>query len=59
MKKYLKLVWLPRWFRIWFGKVFIKMLGRTGTHEFKDDFILYAELDRWISHNGKPTTPFL
>lgn len=53
------LINLPRKFRIWWGKVFILMLGKMGTHEFYDDLILYNELRCWIDKNGKPTTPFL
>lgn len=61
MKNLIKnnLVNLPRQFRIYFGRVFIYMLGKVGTHEFTDDIILYNELRKWIDSNGKPTTPFL
>jgi hypothetical protein len=31
-----KLIFLPRSFRIWWGKCFIYMLGKTGTHEWYD-----------------------
>jgi hypothetical protein len=50
---------LPRSFRIWWGKCFLYMLGKVGTHEFNDDIILYNELKRWVDAKGKPTTPFL
>lgn len=53
------LIKLPRDFRIWWGKVFILMLGKIGTHEFTDDIILYNELNQWIETKGKPTTTFL
>lgn len=56
MKKLIKnnLVRLPRKFRIYFGKVFIYMLGRVGTHEFNNDIVLYNELSLWIRTGGKP-----
>ncbi len=61
MKKFIKanLVNLPRNFRIYFGKVFMYMLGTIGTHEFKDDMILYIELKRWVDSKGKPKTPHI
>ena len=61
MKKYIKskMIDLPRSFRIWWGKCFLYMLGKIGTHEFNDDIILYNELKRWVDTKGKPTTPFL
>jgi hypothetical protein len=61
MKNLIKgnLVKLPRQFRIYFGRVFMYMLGRIGTHEFVDDMILYNELSKWVKSKGKPTTPFI
>ena len=58
MKNYIKnkLIDLPRSFRIWWGKMFLYMLGKIGTHEFHDDIILYNELKRWVDSKGKPTT---
>ncbi len=55
MKKRIKnnLVRLPRKFRILWGKIFMYMLGTIGTCEFKDDFILYNELKRWIDQSGQ------
>jgi uncharacterized protein YfaT (DUF1175 family) len=50
---------LPRRYRVWFGKIFIYMLGTIGTHEFKDDIILYNELKRWVDSRGMPTTPHI
>jgi hypothetical protein len=57
MKKYL--IFLPRRFRIWWGRCFLFMLGKGGTHEFEDDLILYNELKKWVDSKGKPTTPFI
>ncbi len=56
MKNLIKrnLILLPRSFRIWWGKVFICMLGRMGNGEFNDDIVLYVELDNWIKKGGKP-----
>jgi len=53
MKELIKnnLVRLPRNFRVYFGKLFIYMLGRVGTNEFTDDIILYNELRKWIEAN--------
>ena len=48
------LIKLPRKFRIWWGKVFIYMLGTVGTDEFPNDITLYNELRLWIDTNGKP-----
>jgi hypothetical protein len=61
MKRYIKskLIDLPRPLRIWFGKCFLYMIGKHGTHEFRDDIILYNELKRWVDSKGKPTTPYL
>jgi hypothetical protein len=61
MKKYIKskLINLPRSFRIFYGKIFLNMLGKMGTHEFTDDIILYNELKLWVDSKGKPTTPFI
>jgi len=58
MKKLIKenLIMLPRPFRLWWGKVFIYMLGRIGTDEFYNDIVLYTELDKWIKTGGRPTT---
>lgn len=58
MKNYIKsnLIKLPRSFRIWWGKMFLYMLGKLGTHEFTDDIILYNELRKWVEYKGKPTT---
>jgi hypothetical protein len=55
MKKYIKskIIYLPRPFRIWWGKCFLYMLGKVGTREFKDDVILYNELHRWVENEGK------
>jgi hypothetical protein len=56
MKKIIKnnLVRLPRKFRIYFGKMFLYMLGRIGTHEFNNDIVLYNELSLWVKTKGKP-----
>jgi len=56
MKQLIKknLVKLPRWFRIFFGNIFIYMLGRIGTHEFENDIVLFNELKLWIDTKGKP-----
>ena len=61
MKNYIKskMIDLPRSFRVWWGKCFLYMLGKIGTHEFNDDIILYNELKRWVDTKGKPTTPFI
>jgi hypothetical protein len=61
MKRYIKskLIDLPRPLRVWFGKCFLYMLGKNGTHEFKDDIILYNQLKGWVDSKGKPTTPYL
>jgi len=48
------LIKLPRKFRIWWGKMFIYMLGTIGTDEFPNDITLYNELRLWIDTNGKP-----
>ena len=50
------LIKLPRPMRIWWGKVFIYMLGKLGTDEFYNDMILYNELRKWIDTDGRPTT---
>ena len=47
------LIKLPRKFRIWWGTIFIYMLGRHGTNEFNEDFLLYLELQKWIEQNKK------
>lgn len=56
MKKIIKnnLVRLPRKFRIYFGKIFLYMLGRIGTHELYNDIVLYNELSLWVKTKGKP-----
>lgn len=61
MNKYVKnkLVDLPRPLRIWWGRCFMYMLGKIGTHEFQDDVALYNELRKWVESGGKPTTPFI
>jgi hypothetical protein len=51
-----KLVYLPRPFRIWWGRCFLFMLGKNGTQEFKDDIDLFYELKNWVNKNGKPKT---
>lgn len=58
MTRYLKskLIELPRPLRIWFGKLFLYMLGKHGTDEFKNDIVLYNELKLWIETQGRPTT---
>jgi len=58
MKKLIKnnLVFLPRKIRLFCGKVFMYMLGKLGTHEFKDDICLYNELRLWVETKGKPNT---
>lgn len=48
-----RLILLPRRFRVWWGKTFAYMLGKVGTDEFNDDFVLYCELKRWLSDNEK------
>jgi len=48
------LIKLPRKFRLWWGKVFIHMLGKHGTHEFVNDINLWNELRIWLDANGKP-----
>lgn len=55
MKNYIKnkLIDLPRPFRIWYGKMFLYMLGKIGTHEFNEDIILYNELKRWVDSKEK------
>lgn len=53
-----KLIYLPRPLRVWFGKCFLHMLGKNGTHEFKDDIILYNELKEWVDSKGKPITTY-
>ena len=45
---------LPRKFRIYFGKIFLYMLGRIGTREFNDDIVLFNELSLWVKTKGKP-----
>jgi hypothetical protein len=52
--KYFRLINLPRSFRIWWGKCFIYMLGKIGTHEFYNDITLYNELRLWLDEKGKP-----
>jgi hypothetical protein len=47
------LVLLPRSFRVWWGKVFLYMLGRMGNGEFETDIVLYVELDNWIKKGGE------
>jgi len=53
MKKYIKqnLIFLPRKFRVKFGKVFMSMLGKIGTSEWNEDMVLYNELARWTERN--------
>jgi hypothetical protein len=51
MKKLL--IKLPRKFRVWWGEMFIYMLGKCGTNEFNDDFLLYLELQKWLDLNKK------
>lgn len=51
-----KLIELPRSFRLWWGRCFMYMLGKHGTHEFQDDITLYNELKLWIDTNGNPNT---
>ena len=53
MKRWLKgkLIDLPRSFRIWWGKVFIWMLGKHGTDEFNDDMELFNVLRKWLDDN--------
>ena len=46
-----KLVYLPRPFRIWWGRCFLFMLGKNGTQEFQNDITLFYELKRWINNN--------
>ena len=50
------LVRLPRSFRVFYGKVFMYMLGRIGTDEFVNDMVLYNELKLWVETQGSPTT---
>lgn len=47
-----RLVRLPRRYRVWFGSVFMYMLGDWT--EVQDDIRLYNELRRWVESNGKP-----
>lgn len=56
MKKIIKeqLIKLPRKVRIYYGRIFLYMLGKVGTHEFYNDITLYNELKLWIDTNGKP-----
>jgi len=56
MKQLIKenLIKLPRSFRIFFGTIFIYMLGRIGTDEFENDITLWNELRLWIDTKGKP-----
>ncbi len=56
MKQLIKkiLIKLPRRFRLFFGNIFIYMLGRIGTHEFENDIVLFNELRLWIDTKGKP-----
>jgi len=49
-----KLVSLPRKFRVWWGMVFLYMLGKFGTHEVPNDINLYNELSLWVNSKGKP-----
>ena len=51
MKKIL--IKLPRKFRVWWGEMFIYMLGKHGSNEFNDDFLLYLELQKWLDLNKK------
>jgi hypothetical protein len=48
------LIKLPRRFRIWWDTIFMYMLGRCGTHEFRNDINLYNELRLWIETKGMP-----
>jgi len=48
------LIKIPRTWRVYFGKVFICMLGKNGTDEFENDINLYNELNIWIEAKGKP-----
>ena len=56
MKQLIKenLIKLPRSFRIFFGTIFIYMLGHIGTDEFENDITLWNELRLWIDTKGKP-----
>jgi hypothetical protein len=48
MKKYL--INLPRWFRVWFGGIFIYMLGGSSEERAKD-LVLFVELKKWLYDN--------
>lgn len=60
MKEYIKkmMIYLPRSFRMWWGKCFIYMLGKHGTTEFYNDINLYNELRIWLDKDGKPNTQY-
>lgn len=48
-----KLIFLPRSFRLWWGGMFLYMLGNWG-EEFDNDLVLYTELKLWVDTKGKP-----
>ena len=56
MKQFIKdnLIFLPRWFRILWGRIFIYMLGKFGDNkEWYGDINLILELDKWIKNQNE------
>lgn len=53
MKQLIKknLIFLPRKARVYFGRVFLYMLGRLGYDEFPLDIPLQMELKKWVELN--------
>ncbi len=49
-----KLVRLPRPFRVWWGTMFMWMLGDW--KEVRDDIALYNRLKEWVDAKGRPNT---
>ena len=49
-----KLVRLPRSFRVWWGTMFMWMLGDW--KEVRDDIVLYNRLKEWVDAKGRPNT---
>lgn len=49
-----RLVRLPRSFRVWWGSIFLWMLGDW--REVRDDIALYNRLKEWVDAKGRPNT---
>ncbi len=54
MKKLItdNLIFLPRWFRVLWGRIFVYMLGKFGDdEEWYGDMNLVLELREWVKRN--------